>query len=705
MKLRKLGVKLNLLIVSVMFFVFVIIFSLISNEVYNSQVSNAKQIAIHEDRVAAAKVNELYIKTFQSAKDLETRIYSILSSSSKNREDVIKMLEETMKSNDSIFGACVCFEPNAFDGRDSEYINKKYHDATGRLIPYVSRGDNGFDITALVDYDKEESLWYSETKKTNKHTITEPLPYEVNGKKYMLVTQALPIIDSSGKFIGIIAVDIDITGFQKLTEDMSSESGYSTILSAKGMFVAHGTKPEMVMTNLVDVDAKNTYLIEKIAKGEEFDIVENSAVTGEKTLKVFVPIKFEGVDTNWSICSITYYTYFLSDFYTLLKIVIILAVFALIITLVILSIAIRKTVTKPIFSIVEVLKRQSALDFSFYERSEAVKYNTRHDEIGIMANALKTMEDSVKEFVVKTSQSAQQIAASSEELTITAQQAAISSDEVARTIQEIARGASDQAKDTEIASNNIEELGSILEQDVDLIKELNAAAITIDERKEKGLSILKELVDKNNQNNNASKAVYKIIINNNESADKIENASQMIKSIAEQTNLLALNAAIESARAGEAGKGFAVVADEIRKLAEQSNLFTNEIKIVIDELKLKSQEAVDTMKNLKGLGDSQAESVKSTGDEFALIATSIDSVKDIIQKLNSFAELMTANKNKIIDLTQNLSAISEENAAGTEEASASMEEQAATIGDIANSGQDLAAVAEDLHKLIKKFRV
>ncbi|MEJ8554734.1 methyl-accepting chemotaxis protein [Tepidibacter sp. Z1-5] len=42
--------------------------------------------------------------------------------------------------------------------------------------------------------------------------------------------------------------------------------------------------------------------------------------------------------------------------------------------------------------------------------------------------------------------------------------------------------------------------------------------------------------------------------NYNDSAEKIEKASQMIKSIADQTNLLALNAAIEAARAGESAK-------------------------------------------------------------------------------------------------------------------------------------------------------
>ena len=207
------------------------------------------------------------------------------------------------------------------------------------------------------------------------------------------------------------------------------------------------------------------------------------------------------------------------------------------------------------------------------------------------------------------------------------------------------------------------------------------------------------------QNNEATETVYSIIMSNNESAQKIQEASEMIQSIADQTNLLALNAAIEAARAGEAGRGFAVVADEIRKLAEQSNSFTNDIKLVIEELRSKSQAAVTTMQGVKVMFDEQSKSVNQTGDKFEMIAKAIDSIKLIIDSLNESSMQMADNKNSIIDLVSNLSAISEENAAGTQEVAASTQQQAATIAELANAGDSLASVAEELRALVHKFKV
>jgi methyl-accepting chemotaxis protein len=322
-----------------------------------------------------------------------------------------------------------------------------------------------------------------------------------------------------------------------------------------------------------------------------------------------------------------------------------------------------------------------------------------------MIIALKQMQESIRNFIISATDSAQHVAASAEELTAVSEQTNIAAEEIAKSIEEMARGASDQAADTEKAALNVGDMGSLLEEDAQQLKELNKNAQAIDKEKEGGFAILKVLIDKTKENSDATNAVYDIILSNNESAKKIEDASIMIQDIAAQTNLLALNASIEAARAGSAGKGFAVVADEIRKLAEQSHTFTNDIKLVIDELKGKSSEAVDNIKVTKEIAASQAESVKDTEEKFKGIANAIDAVKEVIHKLNISEKLMTENKNVIIDLTQNLSSIAEENAAGTQQASAAIEEQAASMAEISHSAENLAGIAQNLQTQIGKFQV
>lgn len=202
----------------------------------------------------------------------------------------------------------------------------------------------------------------------------------------------------------------------------------------------------------------------------------------------------------------------------------------------------------------------------------------------------------------------------------------------------------------------------------------------------------------------SAKELQEIIVNTNESAEKIESASQMIRNIAEQTNLLALNAAIEAARAGEAGRGFAVVAEEIRKLAEQSNAFTEEIATIIKELTDKTGHAVHTIQEVGKTAASQVESVELTNAKFKGIDGVIEKMKDIIIEINQSGQVMEEKKNEVIGIIENLSAISQENAAGTEEASASVEEQTASMEEITNASDRLAKLAEEMQESIAKFK-
>src|SRR5204863_10037858 len=63
-----------------------------------------------------------------------------------------------------------------------------------------------------------------------------------------------------------------------------------------------------------------------------------------------------------------------------------------------------------------------------------------------------------------------------------------------------------------------------------------------------------------------------------------------ITQVAQQTHLLALNADIEAAHAGDQGRGYAVIAQEVRKLAEDSRAFAEQIQSLSQQIDTESVE-------------------------------------------------------------------------------------------------------------------
>jgi phage-related tail protein len=66
---------------------------------------------------------------------------------------------------------------------------------------------------------------------------------------------------------------------------------------------------------------------------------------------------------------------------------------------------------------------------------------------------------------------------------------------------------------------------------------------------------------------------------------------------------------------------------------------------------------------------------------------------------------MTASSGAVVNSIDNISSISEENAAAAQEVSASTEEMTAQIDEMAASAQTLSAMAVDLQKLAGQFKL
>ncbi|QJD87652.1 methyl-accepting chemotaxis protein [Cohnella herbarum] len=670
-------------------------------------LNNLKSISVSKGEYEAKYVGQEFGNDFEkklSALKAELDMLALVLFNAKDtnsftREQVVTLLQETLKANPDIIGTYTLWEPNAFDGKDAAYAGKSlYDDQTGRLIPYAVRNGEDVLVEPLKNYETQgDGDYYQIPKTTKKVTLMEPYAYEVAGKSVQMTSLIVPILDKQNRFLGIVGMDFTLDSLQQEASKYAPLGGYVTMVSGKGNYIANPVHPDLI-SKAYGNDEDKAELFSKVSAGE---VAEGYAqdVSGENVLRVFQPIRITGSDDVMYAETVIPKKKIMESYNKGKSETQLISGLALFVLYFVLAVAIRLLIIRNIHVFVRSVKRMAEGDLT-----QKVEVKSK-DEFGQLAEDFNHMSDELRRMFILVQDLSMSVGATSEQLTASAEQTSLASETITRSIEQVASGSETQNLYTRETALAMSEMSAGIQRIADSSSAVSASSQEVQSQTELGNERLREAGEQMARVKSTVSEAERMIEQLGERSKEIGGIVSLISQISYQTNLLALNASIEAARAGEHGRGFAVVAGEVRKLADQTFKATEQISGLIETIQEETAKASSAMKVGTTEVNVGEQKVIECATLFEVVANEMLRVGEQIQEVSATSEQMNASSEQVNASIEELSRIAGEAAGNSQSVASASEEQLASMEEISSASAALSHNVQELLVKLSYFKI
>ncbi|OOH77417.1 chemotaxis protein [Pseudomonas koreensis] len=668
-----------------------------SNKLLTASVENLLQAKAAEQAVRVQKTfgESLTVITAVADQIKDMRVMAAKRSLDAGalREELNLSLKTAFERNDKVLGIWLAFEPNALDGKDSEFANDaaRQSNEAGRFATYWSRAAGASLNTIMVEEDLTKTTlsvsgtpynsWYTCPRDNKRTCLLDPYADTVGGKEMLMTTISVPLI-VDGKAIGVVGVDIALDALQAAAVDsqrsLFNNAGHMLIVSGSGVLGADSSDASKVGKKISDtLGADGKDVLQLLTSGTP-KILEQGDL-----IRAVYPVDPIGNSRAWGVVIDLPKQVLLADSVKLQAVLddaqetgvitaLLVAVVAGLVGLLLIWLT-ASGVTRPINSVAEMLKNIASGEGDLTQR---LNYS-KQDELGELVNWFNRFLDKLQPTIAQIKQSITEARGTADQSSEIARQTSEGMQVQFREIDQVATASNEMSATAHDVANSASNAAN--------------AAKGADQSAKDGMSIIERSTrDINQLADEVSKAVTEVealAVN----SEQIGSVLEVIRSIAEQTNLLALNAAIEAARAGESGRGFAVVADEVRNLAKRTQDSVEEIRIVIERIQTGTRGVVATMHSSQTQAHNNAGQIRQAVDALGKISDAVTVISDMNLQIASAAEQQSAVAEEV---NRNVSAIRTVTETLTEQATES-----------AAISSQLNALASQQMKLMDQFRV